>query len=378
MNVKVLFGVFAVINGVRAERNIANHKIESVIRERGRFKAFDLDIGVRVKFLCNLSRNRIQFHTEEPCAVGNLFWHKTEEIACSHCRFQNAVVSFDAHLRECFINAFNHFFRGEMGVQNAPSCFLVIFGIKCVFQLPILFLPVRVVFVKRLCKSSPADILCQCELFTLGWQSSFFFKLIDQSDGFKVCLKSRLCAAEFALIEPDPIEVGVLCYLRLCWHIRRFFRRSLLFREILLVLLLFCGSQVFAVVDQVCNSGCDFVPVQDEIRVGFRMILVVILAGNAFPVVVKTDGSVIHTAYAVFVFQKSGKIVDRRILFVVIYNPKLTIRKETPFLQNFLDKLFSRILWQFVTIFIEVIKERQLRLFFPLAFPNGLFFPLWL
>ena len=90
------------------------------------------------------------------------------------------------------------------------------------------------------------------------------------------------------------------------------------FGKVLFVLFLLLGRQVFSVVDEVRNSVCGFVPIQQKIRIVFGMFLVRVFRADPFAVVVGIKTVRIRTARAVFVFQKDGKLFDSRIGFIAL------------------------------------------------------------
>ena len=122
-----MLGVFAVIDGVCAERHVSDDEIKAIIGKGSLFKSLDLNVRIRVKFLCDPARDTVEFHAVESCAVRDLFRHKPEEIARSHCRLQDTVVAIDTHFRERLVDAFDHFFGSVMRVQNACFRSVVIF-----------------------------------------------------------------------------------------------------------------------------------------------------------------------------------------------------------------------------------------------------------
>ena len=86
MNIEVVFVVIGIENGITAERNVRNHKVEGVVLKRCFFKAFNLNFRLRIQFRCNFTRNSIEFYAVKFCAVRYILRHKAEEIARSHCR----------------------------------------------------------------------------------------------------------------------------------------------------------------------------------------------------------------------------------------------------------------------------------------------------
>ena len=88
-------------------------------------------------------------------------------------------------------------------------------------------------FVKGFCKTSPTDVFCQNESFALCRQPILVIELVQEPDRFKVCLKSRLCTAEFTLVETDLVEVGIFGFLR--FFPFRFFARFVCNRQFALV-----------------------------------------------------------------------------------------------------------------------------------------------
>ena len=86
VNIKVILVVVGIENGITAERNVCNHKVERVVLKRRFFKAFNLNFRLRIQFRCDFTRNSIEFYGVKFCAVRYLLRHKTEEVARSHCR----------------------------------------------------------------------------------------------------------------------------------------------------------------------------------------------------------------------------------------------------------------------------------------------------
>ena len=127
MDIEVVLGVFAVIDGVCAERHVSDDEIKAIVGKGSLFKSLDLNVRVRVKFLCDPARDTVEFHAVEPCAVRDLSRHKPEEIARSHCRLQDTVIAFDTHFRERLVDSLDDFFGSIVSVQNACLCPVVIF-----------------------------------------------------------------------------------------------------------------------------------------------------------------------------------------------------------------------------------------------------------
>ena len=86
VNVEVILVIIGIENGITAERNVCNHKVERIVLKRCFFKAFNLNLRLRIQFRCDFTRNLIEFDTVKFRTVRYLFRHKPEEIARSHCR----------------------------------------------------------------------------------------------------------------------------------------------------------------------------------------------------------------------------------------------------------------------------------------------------
>ena len=86
VDIKVILVVVGIENGITAERNVCNHKVERIVLKRCFFKAFDLNFRLRIQFRCDFTRNPIEFYAVKFCAVRYFLRHKAEEIARSHCR----------------------------------------------------------------------------------------------------------------------------------------------------------------------------------------------------------------------------------------------------------------------------------------------------
>ena len=153
--------VFAVVHAVTAERDVPDDYIEIVLRETRFLKSFDLYFCLRVQLRCDFPRHLVQLHAVQFCTVRNLPRHVPEEIARSHCGFQNTVVAFDAETFERSIDTADHFLTRVMRVQDAPLCLFVLFRCEKVFQFRIFLLPLLVRFVKGLRQTAPTDILCK-------------------------------------------------------------------------------------------------------------------------------------------------------------------------------------------------------------------------
>lgn len=86
MDVKVLTGIFAVVNGVRAERHVADDYIEMVIRERSLLEAFNLYVRFRVQLRSYFARDIVKLNAVQPRVLADLFRHIPEKVSRSHCR----------------------------------------------------------------------------------------------------------------------------------------------------------------------------------------------------------------------------------------------------------------------------------------------------
>ena len=86
VDIEVVFVVVGIENGITAERNVRNHKVERIVLKRCFFKAFNLNFRLRIQFRCDFTRDFVEFHAVKFRTVRNLFRHKSEEIARSRRR----------------------------------------------------------------------------------------------------------------------------------------------------------------------------------------------------------------------------------------------------------------------------------------------------
>ena len=86
MDIEVILVVVGIENGITAERNVRNHKVERIVLKRCFFKAFNLNFRLRIQFRCDFARDFIKFHAVKFRTVRYLFRHKPEEIARSRSR----------------------------------------------------------------------------------------------------------------------------------------------------------------------------------------------------------------------------------------------------------------------------------------------------
>ena len=86
VNVEVILVVIGIENGITAERNVCNHKVERIVRKRRFFKALDLNFCLWIQFRCDFTRNSIEFYAVKFCAACYLLRYKAEEIARSRRR----------------------------------------------------------------------------------------------------------------------------------------------------------------------------------------------------------------------------------------------------------------------------------------------------
>ena len=86
VNVEVILVIIGIENGITAERNVRNHKVEGVVLKRCFFKAFNLNFRLRIQFRCDFTRDFVEFNAVKFRTVRYLLRHKTEEVARTHCR----------------------------------------------------------------------------------------------------------------------------------------------------------------------------------------------------------------------------------------------------------------------------------------------------
>ena len=147
---KFLTGIFAVVHAVAAERYVAHHHIEIVVRIACFLKPLDLYVCLRIQLRGYPARNGIQLHTVQLTAIRNSLRHVSEKITRAQRRLQNAIVALYSEPFERGIYPADHLLARIVRIQHAPFRRFVFLRCEQGFEFRIFFLPLLIRFVKGL------------------------------------------------------------------------------------------------------------------------------------------------------------------------------------------------------------------------------------
>src|SRR4051794_17954208 len=94
-----------------AERYVSNRRIEEVFRKSSVFERLSMNIGIRVKFGRNTSRDGIEFHTCASRARIQTLRHQSEEMTHTHGRFKDVAAGLQSKPLQRLPNRLNDFWR---------------------------------------------------------------------------------------------------------------------------------------------------------------------------------------------------------------------------------------------------------------------------
>ena len=167
-----------------AEGNISDGNIEEIVREGGFLIALHRNTAFLIKLAGDAAREIVQLHAIE-LAAAHAFRQHTEKIADTAGWLQNVALR-KAHLPQGGIDAADdhrrRVERRERGFAGGG-----VFGVRQqVFQLIVAW----VLFVKEICQTAPAHILCQHRLFLRCGAAVLCFYGFQGADGVQIALKT--------------------------------------------------------------------------------------------------------------------------------------------------------------------------------------------
>jgi len=162
---------------VAAKRHIADGKVKGIIRQRHALKAVYGDIRFRVKLPCDPSADAVQFHAVQRSVLVFLR-QTTEEVANTHCRFQNGF-RLDAHTGKSLIHFTNDHRCRVVRVQGGAARRCVFLRSQQRFQFGVFCRPFLVALVKRLRDAAPAGIAGKDSLLLRRGASSGAFQFFQ-------------------------------------------------------------------------------------------------------------------------------------------------------------------------------------------------------
>ena len=172
----MIFVIPLVVEGVAAERDIADGKVEKTVRQLGLLKSLHRNAGILVQLLGDAAREGVQLHAIQTAVLHGL-WHQAKEVANAAGGLQD-VARVEAHVLHRLIDGLNDSGGRVMGVEGGGFGSLVFLGGQKHFQLGEFLRPLLVVLVKGLRQAAPAHIPGQDFLFLRGGQPSFGFDLL--------------------------------------------------------------------------------------------------------------------------------------------------------------------------------------------------------
>ena len=85
----MVFVICLIVHAIITERDVADGKVESVVRKCGIFKTGYSDIRTGIELLGNAARDAVQLHAVQTAVSHSLRQH-TEEVTSTAGRLQNA------------------------------------------------------------------------------------------------------------------------------------------------------------------------------------------------------------------------------------------------------------------------------------------------
>ena len=163
---------------VVAKGNVGNRHVIKFIRHVRLFKSLVADVGIGIKRLGDLRRQRIKLNAGDDGLRLHGLRHEADEMADAASWLQNASL-FESQSLQCRIHSLDDFAGSVMGVERGSAGkpeFLLgnQFGKFPAFGLPV---GRR---IENLRQSAPADITHQRGFFLLGGRSVFGLKFANQ------------------------------------------------------------------------------------------------------------------------------------------------------------------------------------------------------
>ena len=200
VNGKTELVVSPVVDLVLSKGHVADGKVEE-IPPVGGFKACHGNVRLGVKLLGNAPGDAVQLHTVQAASL-HLLREKSEKVSDAHGRLQN-VAGLEAHVSNGFIDCLDNRGTGVVGVQRGGAGSGVFLRGKCGVQLCKFVCPIWLIFIERICQTSPAHITGEDFLLFRAGLQALKFQLLQKIDCRHIRPELGLCAADAQLIIHD-------------------------------------------------------------------------------------------------------------------------------------------------------------------------------
>ena len=200
VNGKTELVVSPVVDLVLSKGHVANGKVEE-IPSVGGFKACHGNVCLGIELLGDSAGDAVQLHAVEPAAFHALRQH-TEEVAHAHAGLQN-IAGLEAHVLHRVVNGADNGGAGVVGVEGGGAGGGVFLRGKCGVQLCKFVCPIWLIFIERICQTSPAHIAGEDFLLFRAGLQALKFQLLQKIDCRHIRPELGLCAADAQLIVGD-------------------------------------------------------------------------------------------------------------------------------------------------------------------------------
>lgn len=179
---RVLIG--RIVDGIVAERDVADDGVEIPVRKRRFLKAFGEYPRIRVELPCDPGGDEVKLNPGAAAARKQVPGHQAEKMPETHRRLKDLRPAFQPKPRERLPHRPYDHGRGEMRVRRRGPCRFIFFIAEQVAHRGSGFRPFGGrVRVKHIRKSAPAGIAHELRLFVLRGRAALGFNLLQGTDG---------------------------------------------------------------------------------------------------------------------------------------------------------------------------------------------------
>ncbi len=196
--------VGGIVDRVIAERDIADHGVEEIVRKRRILEALGEQGRVGIEAFGNARGDVVEFDAGSARAGEKLVRHKSEEVAHSHGGFENLRAWPKAKALHGLPDARDYGGRGVVSIGSRGAGGFI-FGVR---QQLAEFLGGLLPFGRRVGAEgirhrAPAGVFHEQGFFRVGRRAAFGFDALQRADGFDI-VESLVAEAAFA----NPERVG--------------------------------------------------------------------------------------------------------------------------------------------------------------------------
>ena len=192
VNGKTELVVSPVVDLVLSKGHVADGKVEE-IPSVGGFKACHGNVCLGIELLGDSAGDAVQLHTVQAASL-HLLREKPEKVPDAHGRLQD-VAGLEAHAADSLIDCLDNRGAGVVSVQSGSSGGGVFFRGKCGVQLCKFVCPIWLIFIERICQTSPAHITGEDFLLFRAGLQALKFQLLQKIDRRHIRPELGLCAA---------------------------------------------------------------------------------------------------------------------------------------------------------------------------------------